>query len=190
MRALSAIRSADAAHRLRCPTRRGGPMRGDTRLHAPPRPPPAERDRDAPSHPAVLRRRATGLPTVGLASCEKIRAEGAPEAASGNSSLEPSECRICPSGRHEQTAARQARALAPAVTRPRPGYAASETRAAGAVRAAGTPGAEAKARPQGPGRVHAPVRGQQPVPGTARLPGPSRRPTWLILPVAYACLKD
>ena len=69
-------------------------------LHAPPRPSPAERDRDAPSPPVVLDRSVSRPPTVGLAPprCETFRAEGDPDSSSGNSSLEPSECRICPSG--------------------------------------------------------------------------------------------
>ena len=44
------------------PTRRGGTTREDARLPAPPRPTPAERDRDAPSPPVVLERSVSRAP--------------------------------------------------------------------------------------------------------------------------------
>ena len=72
----------------------------------------------------------------------------------------------------------------PSVTSPRPGY-------------VGEPRPTVQHAPQGPPPRRAPgLGGTGPLSATPRPapdPGPAagnRRPTWLILPVAYACLKD
>ena len=111
VRAPPAMRSADAAHSLRARPGVEEPRAETPCLRAPPRPPPAERDRDAPSPPVVPRRRATGPPTVGLAPSpgRDVPCRGSQEVPPEARLSNPRPVSQMPLRRHDQTAAKQAR---------------------------------------------------------------------------------
>ena len=171
------------------PTRRGG-LCTERRpsLRAPPRPTPAERDRDAPSaHSGPPTGRPRLRPPLASPRGTLRRRSGRlrrrarrlffsnPSTASRTPATDP-------------TRWKRGRGRSSSVTRPRPGYEVdcrsrpSSTRRRGHRAAPGF----------GPAWRHE-VRCRAPraagAPPWAAPPG-NRRPTWLILPVAYACLKD
>ena len=159
---------------------------GERSPGTPPLPPPAERDRDAPSVLVVLPRAALGgdrrwPPSPGTLRRRAAASEGCARRLVFSNPLTASRTPATDLSRWKRGRG------TPSVTSPRPGYVGDSKPT---VQHAPQGPSHRRARPPGPA-APAPLRAPpRPAPDLGPRRWETGVPTWLILPVAYACLKD